>query len=124
MSKVVLEVARLHTTRWDRALEDVEGVQRAQLRHILHVAKNTEIGRKYDMGNMRTYEEFRAQVPIGDYDSHAPYIERMKRGETNVLVPGLVRYFGNSSGSSNQGRSKFLPVTEEQIKLQRKAGQD
>src|SRR5205807_5083266 len=115
MSKVVLEVARMHTTRWDWALEDLENVQRRQLRHILDRASKTEIGKKYRFDDMRTYEEFRSRVPVGDYDSHASSIERMKKGERNVLVPDLVRYFGNSSGSSNQGRSKFLPVTEEQI---------
>lgn len=124
MSKVVLEVARLHTTQWDWALEDLENEQRKQLRRIIQRAKDTEIGRKYGFGDMRTYEEFRTHVPIGDYDSHSPYIDRMRKGEHNVLVPDMVRYFGNSSGSSNQGRSKFLPVTDIQIRLQRRAGQD
>jgi hypothetical protein len=124
MSKVVLELARVHTKRWDWALEDLEIEQRKQLRRILDRAKGTEIGRKYRFDDMQTYEEFRSRVPIGDYDAHAPFIDRMRKGERNVLVPDVVRYFGNSSGSSNQGRSKFLPVTDIQIRLQRKAGQD
>ncbi len=124
MSKVVLEVARVHTKRWDWALEDLEIEQRKQLRRILDRAKDTEFGRKYRMGDMRTYEEFRSRVPVGDYDTHSAYIDRMRKGERGVLVPDMVRYFGNSSGSSNQGRSKFLPVTDIQIRLQKKAGQD
>ena len=43
------------------------------------------------------------------------YIDRMRAGERNVLVPEFVRYFGNSSGSSNPGKPKFLPITERQI---------
>jgi len=110
--------------RWDWALEDLEEVQRAQLRRIVQHAKNTELGKKYGFSEMRTYEEYRVRVPISDYDGFAPYIERMKKGERNLLVPELVRYFGNSSGSSKQGRSKFLPVTEKQILLQKRGAQD
>lgn len=124
MSRVVLEMARAHTRQWDRALEDVEAVQRAQLSHILDRAKDTEFGRAHRFAEIRTYEEYRSRVPLGDYDSHAPLLDRMRRGERDVLARGFVRYFGNSSGSSNQGRPKFLPVTEEQIRLQRKAAQD
>jgi hypothetical protein len=124
MSKAFLEVGRVQVKRWDWALEDLEQVQRTQLRKIIEHAKDTEYGRKFGFAGIRTYEEFRARVPVSDYDGFAPYIERMKKGERNLLVPEFVRYFGNSSGSSNQGRSKFLPVTERQIYLQRRAGQD
>ena len=48
----------------------------------------------------------------------------MRRGETNLLVPEFVRYYGNSSGSSTQGRSKFLPITMRQVAHQRRAGAD
>lgn len=124
MSKAFLEVGRVQVKRWDWALEDLEIVQRRQLRKIIEHAKNTEFGRKHGFADMATYEEFRNRVPVTDYDGFAPYIERMKKGERNLLVPEFVRYFGNSSGSSNQGRSKFLPITERQIYLQRRAGQD
>jgi hypothetical protein len=48
----------------------------------------------------------------------------MRHGESNLLVPKFVRYFGNSSGSSTNGRSKFLPITARQIALQRRSGTD
>jgi len=124
MSKAFLELGRVQVARWDWALEDVEGVQRKQLARILAHAKDTEIGRKYGFAQMSGYEDFRRQVPVGDYDAFAPYIDRMRKGEKNLLVPEFVRYFGNSSGSSNQGRPKFLPVNDRQIHLQRRAAQD
>src|SRR5262249_43964655 len=50
--------------------------------------------------------------------------DRMRRGETNILIPEPVKYFGNSSGSSTQGKPKFLPIAERQIKHQTGSGLD
>jgi hypothetical protein len=115
---------------WDRALRDVRRVQERQLRALLDHAKDTEFGRAHGFASIaslpseRGYEEFVKRVPIGDYDSFSPYIDRMRAGERNLLVPEFVRYFANSSGSSNQGRPKFLPITDRQIRQQQKAGTD
>jgi len=51
---------------------------------------------------------------------HRPHARRREQSP----CPEFVRYFGNSSGSSNHGRPKFLPITDRQIRLQRRAGAD
>jgi hypothetical protein len=99
-------------------------VQERSLMRILAHAKHTEIGRRWGFSSIRSYDDFVRSVPVGDYDSFSPYIQRMLAGERNLLVPELVRYYGNSSGSSNHGRSKFLPITDRQIRLQQAAGTD
>jgi hypothetical protein len=116
--------ARIQVRRWDRALRDVERVQEATLAALLRHARGTVFGRAHGFEGIRDYEGFVRRVPVGDYDSFSPYIDRMRAGERNVLVPGFVRHFGNSSGSSNAGKAKFLPITERQIGLQRRAGAD
>lgn len=117
-------IARLQVAAWDRALRRVRRVQEQTLLALLDHAKQTEFGRAHDFAAVRSYEDFTHRVPVGSYDSFAGYIERMRKGERNLIVPEFVRYFGNSSGSSNQGRSKFLPITERQIRLQQRAGAD
>ncbi|HEY8074461.1 MAG TPA: GH3 auxin-responsive promoter family protein, partial [Labilithrix sp.] len=116
--------ARVQVARWDRALRRVEEEQERALRDILRHAARTDFGRAHGFASLRSYEAFAARVPVGDYDSFAPAIDRMRRGVRNVLVPERVRYFGNSSGSSTQGRPKFLPISERQIAHQRRAGAD
>lgn len=121
---LVFAAARLQTLRWDRALTRVRQEQERALARIVGHAKSTEYGTKRGFSEVRSYRDFAGRVPVGDYDTFAPPIERMRQGERNLLVPEFVRYFGNSSGSSTHGRSKFLPITERQIALQRKSGTD
>jgi hypothetical protein len=121
---VLQKAARVQVAAWDRALRDVRRVQEEQLLSIVEHAKDTEFGRAHGFARIRSYEDFAHQVPVGDYDSHSQYIDRMRRGERGLLVPEFVRYFGNSSGASNHGRPKFLPITDRQIRHQQRAGTD
>jgi hypothetical protein len=120
----MLEVAKAQTRRWDQALTRVRHEQERALLDIVRRAKGTSFGRARDFAGIRDYRDFAASVPVGDYDSFSPFIERMRRGEKNLLVPEFIRYYGNSSGTSTNGRSKFLPITERQVAIQRKAGTD
>jgi hypothetical protein len=124
VGSVLRRVSGVQVAAWDRALGDVRRVQEQQLLSLVQHAKDTAFGRAHGFSSIRGYDDFARQVPIGDYDSHSPFIDRMRQGEQNLLVPEFVRYFGNSSGSSNHGRPKFLPITDRQIRHQQRAGTD
>ena len=123
-SRALLMAAKLRLPRWDRALEAVEQTQMAQLQRLVRHAARTEFGHLHGFRGIRTYRDWVGRVPIGDYDSFFPAIDRMMQGERNILVPEPVRYFGNSSGSSNKGKQKFLPITERQVRFQRAMSAD
>jgi hypothetical protein len=124
VGNATLAAAYVQTKRWDLALLRVRAEQERALARIVARGKNTEFGRKHGFESIRDYESFNARVAVGDYDTFSPYIERMRQGEANLLVPEFVRYYGNSSGSSTQGKSKFLPISEVQISDQRRSGAD
>ncbi len=69
------------------------------------------------------YESFRARVAPRGYEQFAPAIERMKRGEADVLWPGRCAFFAVSSGTT-AGPTKYLPVTEELLGHFRRASLD
>jgi len=124
VSRAAAVYSHAHTMRWSLAQRHVEDEQRAVLRSLVARGEGTQFGRKHGLGAVRSYHDFTQRIPLGDYDSHSPYIERMRDGEANVLVPEQIHYFGNSSGSSNHGKSKFLPISDLQVRHQQKSGTD
>jgi hypothetical protein len=61
-------------------------------------------------------------VPIRDYAALTPWLTRAMAGEADVIWPGRVPYFGMSSGTT--GGNKYLPITYEFVKCQRRGGFD
>ncbi|MBI2268852.1 MAG: GH3 auxin-responsive promoter family protein [Bacteroidetes bacterium] len=89
-------------------------VQEEWLRRLIEQAKGTEWGKKYDYTTLETYRQFNERIPLQDYDTIKPFIERARRGEQNILWPGETRWFAKSSGTTSD-KSKFIPVTENSL---------
>jgi len=89
-------------------------VQREWLKKLLQTARDTEIGQQYDFRSITTPEHFRERLPIVEYDGLKPYIQRLMKGEQNVLWPSEIKWFAKSSGTTTD-KSKFIPVTEEAL---------
>lgn len=89
-------------------------VQEELFKKLLHTARNTELGLRYDFSNIQSYEQFKERIPVQTYENIFPYIERMMRGEQNILWPSEIKWFSKSSGTTN-ARSKFIPVSQEAL---------
>ena len=85
-------------------------VQEELLFNLLQKAKNTEIGRQYDFGTIRTYRDFTERIPITTYEENEARIERARKGEGNIFWPTPIKWFAKSSGTTN-AKSKFIPVS-------------
>ena len=85
-------------------------VQNELLEHLLHTAKNTEIGKQYDFASISTYREFAERVPVTSYEVNHLQIERARKGESNIFWPTPIKWFAKSSGTTNS-KSKFIPVS-------------
>ena len=73
---------------------------------LIDSAKGTEWGGKYGYTSITTEEEFRNRVPVQEYEDIKPYVERLRKGEQNILWPSEIRWFAKSSGTTG-GKSKF-----------------
>ncbi len=89
-------------------------VQYDLFRHLVDTARDTGWGKKYGYGSIKSIDEFKERVPVGNYESLKPYIDRMMKGEQNILWPSEVRWFAKSSGTTSS-KSKFIPVTYESL---------
>jgi len=88
-------------------------VQMEWMHNLLNAAKETEYGKKYNFGEINSYEQFKKQIPLNDYESLKPYIERNRKGEQNLLWHTDIKWFAKSSGTTD--KSKFLPVSLEHL---------
>ncbi len=89
-------------------------VQQEWLNSLVTSAQNTEWGKMYDYKSILTPAQFKERVPIQTYDTLKPYIERMLKGEQNILWPSEIKWFAKSSGTTSD-RSKFIPVSQEAL---------
>ncbi|MES2063203.1 MAG: GH3 auxin-responsive promoter family protein [Bacteroidota bacterium] len=89
-------------------------VQEEWFEQLVAGAENTEWGKLYGYKSIENLAQFKERVPIQNYDTLKPYIERMLKGEQNVLWPSEIRWFAKSSGTTSD-RSKFIPVSEESL---------
>lgn len=108
----------------DMFLEHPVEVQNEVLYELLSEGKHTYFGKKYGFKSIKNYQSFAAKVPIQQYESIEPMIERNRRGEQNVFWPSKIQWFAKSSGTTN-AKSKFIPVSDEAIDdCHMKAGKD
>jgi hypothetical protein len=82
----------------------------------------TAYGRITGIEPTTTYQQFQERVPLQNYEGFLPYIERMKKGEADVLWPGHCNFYAVSAGTT--GKSKHLPVTAAMLEHFNKAGRD
>ena len=81
---------------------------------LVRAARYTAWGRKYDYGTITDPENFRQRVPLQDYEDVKPYVERLRKGEQNLLWPTDMKWFAKSSGTTGD-RSKYIPVSREAL---------
>ncbi len=89
-------------------------VQEELFKKLIQAGTTTEFGKTYDFASIENYGQYRQRVPVQTYEQLYPAIERLMRGEQNILWPTEIKWFSKSSGTTN-ARSKFIPVSYEAL---------
>ena len=97
-----------------------EAIQENVLHRLVGRAAETEWGKIYDYKHIGNYQDFQ-RVPVQTYEEIKGYVDRMRRGEKDVLWPGRVNWYAKSSGTTND-KSKFIPVSNDGLKRVHYAG--
>ena len=99
-------------------------MQNETLINLLNTAKKTEFGKKYDFQSITNYKTFCERIPITNYEGFYPYIERSIKGEQNIFWSEPIKWFAQSSGTTNS-ISKYIPVSNDTLeKCHFQAGKD
>jgi len=83
------------------------------MRVLIRQAKETAFGRDHKFRHIDSHKDFTDAIPIRDYEALAPYIERAKGHEQNVLWPGRPLYFCKTSGTTSG--TKYIPLTHHSL---------
>jgi hypothetical protein len=88
--------------------------QQETLYRLLAKAAKTEWGKKYNYPSILSIKEYQSRFPVQTYEDLIPYVERLRKGETNLLWPGEIKWFAKSSGTTST-KSKFIPMSREAL---------
>lgn len=88
-------------------------LQQKVFKKIINQAKNTQFGKDHHFNKIKTYQDFKKQVPIKDYEALKPYFDKVKKGKENILWPGKPIYFAKTSGTTSG--AKYIPLTKESM---------
>ena len=106
--------------QWDNSVKHPDRFQNEIFDRLVLMGKDTAFGKDHNLEDVITYKDFCEAVPLRDYESFLPYIERIKAGEKDILFPGSPSYFAKSSGTTSS--VKYIPVQKEFMKTYSKSG--
>tara|TARA_R110000737_G_scaffold2923_16_gene9862 strand:- start:114984 stop:116627 length:1644 start_codon:yes stop_codon:yes gene_type:complete len=104
---------------WQRS---TSRIQSEQLRKNLRASGQTIFGKQHGFASIAAIQDdaemiraYRAALPINDWYVFKDHIEAMReRGESDVLWPGRVGHFAQTSGTT--AGDKYIPVSEEMFR--------
>ncbi|MFM9957249.1 MAG: GH3 auxin-responsive promoter family protein [Phycisphaerales bacterium] len=122
-------VASLSDTRWWGRHAGM--VQRRQLLGLLRHAAGTEIGKGAGFERLARLPEhelvgaYKSATAAGDYEVFRARLARMReQAAPDVLWPGVVRDWAQTSGTTGGNGQKYIPVSAEMMKSNRRAAFD
>jgi len=99
---------------FEKKTKKLQKTQKKLLKNILKKSRNTVFGKEHNFDKIRNIADFKRNVPVGDFETHRPYINRMMKGEEDVLFPGKPLIYNTSSGTTS--KPKMIPISKEYLK--------
>ncbi|AOW08706.1 GH3 auxin-responsive promoter family protein [Flavobacterium gilvum] len=87
--------------------------QKAVFQNLIQDAKQTQFGKDHHFDKIKAYEDFANEVPVRDYEALKSYVDRVVKGEENILWKGKPLYFAKTSGTTSG--AKYIPLTKESM---------
>ncbi len=98
------------TQKW---ITNPVATQQKTFEDLIKQASETQFGKDHQFSSITTFQDFAKQVPIRDYEELKPYVDRVVKGEENILWKGKPIYFAKTSGTTSG--AKYIPLTKESM---------
>lgn len=109
-------LARKEFRKTGKWLNNANYLQQKTFEQLTQVLHHTAFGKDHKIGKSISYDDWKIQVPLRDYEALKPWIDRVVHGEEDVLWKGRPRYLCKTSGTTSG--VKYIPMSEEGIKAQ------
>ncbi|MCF8321989.1 MAG: GH3 auxin-responsive promoter family protein, partial [Flavobacterium sp.] len=109
-AKIFAKVIHNKTQKW---VQNPIETQRKVFKNLIASADFTQFGKDHNFKEIKSYEDFAKQVPIRDYEEFRPYVDRVVKGEEDILWKGKPIYFAKTSGTTSG--AKYIPLTKESM---------
>ena len=103
---------RIHAKTQKWANNPVETQQKV-FEELIKEAAQTQFGKDHDFGSIKSHSDFIRKVPVRDYEGFKHYVDKVVKGEENVLWKGKPLYFAKTSGTTSG--AKYIPLTKESM---------
>jgi len=122
LAKLSLLYANIVHRKNKRWVENPINAQKKVFNSLINQAKKTAFGNDHNFSDILSYQDFKKNVPINDYEGLKKYIDRIKEGEKNVLWPGTPIYFCKTSGTTSG--TKYIPISKQSMPFHIKCAKD
>ncbi|WP_108802651.1 GH3 auxin-responsive promoter family protein [Aquimarina sp. Aq107] len=109
-AKIFAKRIRKKINKWAK---DPVNTQKRVFDNLISSASNTAFGKDHDFGSIRTHNDFIKKVPVRDYEQLRSYVDRVVKGEKDVLWSGKPIYFAKTSGTTSG--VKYIPLTSDSM---------
>lgn len=109
-AKIYAKTVVSKNQRW---IENPIDAQEKLFQYLINEAKNTSFGKDHGFQAIKSHEDFVKSVQINDYEGLKTYVDRVVKGEENVLWKGKPLYFAKTSGTTSG--AKYIPITKESM---------
>lgn len=107
---IVFNFCKMGYGKYKDALLQVEKVQRNKLRELLRLSGKTELGRKHNLTQDCSWEEFKERIPITEYPDYESLIARQKESRGLIVSGEICSRYQPTSGSTS--KMKWIPYTK------------
>ena len=118
-AKIFANIIHRKTQKW---VQNPIETQRKVFQNLIASADFTQFGKDHNFSKIKNFEDFAKQVPIRDYEELRPYIDRVVKGEQDILWKGTPLYFAKTSGTTSG--AKYIPLTKESMPFHIKAARN
>lgn len=82
-------------------------------RSLVETGSRTSFGKEHGMSPQMTYDDFKKNIPVRDYEAIKKYIEQTLNGERDIMWKGKPMYLSKTSGTTSG--IKYIPITKDSL---------